>query len=65
MGTFVILFNLNTHEEFRYDVPTREAQALVDMMVCLRYPGLDWVVKESSADILVPRCVDMSQGAGK
>ena len=51
MGTFIVLFNLNTHEEFRYDVPTREAQALVDL-ASARW--IDWGVKDASSDILVP-----------
>jgi hypothetical protein len=49
--TFVVLFNLNTHEEFRYEVPTREAQALVDMAMVA---WLDWAIKDASSDVLVP-----------
>lgn len=51
MGTYVVLFNLNTREEFRYEVPTREAQALVDMTALA---WLDWGIKDASSDILVP-----------
>lgn len=51
--TFVVLFNLSTHEEFRYEVPTREAQALVDLTAGGRW--LDWAIKDASTDILVPQ----------
>jgi hypothetical protein len=31
--SYIVLHNENTHEDFRYDVPTREAQALADLEV--------------------------------
>lgn len=60
--TYVVLYNRNTGEEFRYEVATREAQALVD----LTWGGsrhLSWAVKEASADVLVPGCLAMTEGA--
>lgn len=56
---YVILHNRRTEETFRYDVPQREAQALVDMAwggTC----RLDWAVKEASVDVAVPRVLDMN-----
>lgn len=59
--TYVILHNRNTGEDFRYEVPTREAQALVDLAWGGRR-GLSWAVKEASDDVLVPRCLSMGEG---
>lgn len=58
---YVILHNRNTEEDFRYDVPQREAQALID----LAWGGmrrLSWAVKEASDDVAVPRVLNMDGG---
>jgi hypothetical protein len=55
----VVLHNRNTGEDFRYDVPEREAQALID----LAWGGarhLSWAVKDASDDIAVPACLKMT-----
>jgi hypothetical protein len=55
---YVVLHNRNTGEDFRYEVPEREAQALVDLM----WGGprrLDWAVKDS-AGVLVPDVLKMT-----
>ncbi|MFJ9580871.1 hypothetical protein ACIRQF_31340 [Streptomyces sp. NPDC101191] len=56
--TYVVLHNRNTGEDFRYEVPTREAQALIDLASAARRP-IDWAVKEASTDLLVPGSLAM------
>lgn len=52
--SYVVLHNENTEEDFRYDVPQREAQALADLMGGGdRYLRLSWTVKDASSDLLV------------
>ncbi|MGW9032900.1 hypothetical protein ACWGQ5_55110 [Streptomyces sp. NPDC055722] len=57
-ATFVTLHNRNTCEDFHYKVPTREAQALVDLAAGARRP-IDWAVKDASSDIHVPTTLAM------
>lgn len=52
----IVLHNENNGEEFRYDVPQREAQALSDLMFGGgRMLRLSWSVAEASDDIAVSR----------
>lgn len=54
----IILHNENTGEDFRYDVPQREAQALSDLMFGGgRILRLSWSIREASYDVAVPRYV--------
>lgn len=54
----VILHNRNTQEDFEFSVPTREAQALVDLAAGGMRP-LSWAVKGMSHDVLVPKSLRM------
>jgi hypothetical protein len=52
--SYIVLHNQSTEEDFRYDVPQREAQALADLMGGGdRYLRLSWVVSDSSDDLMV------------
>jgi len=60
----VILHNLSTNEDFRFNVPAREAQALVDLAWATARMGapVDWAVKGASHDVSIPRCVRVDGG---
>jgi len=54
--SYIVIHNENTGEDFRYDVPQREAQALSDLMFGGgRMLRLSWSIAEASNDVAVPR----------